>query len=69
MKSILPLVAFLTLNQMVFTGGGDEEAIARGIFDTYQKDNLRYSQMAPVTMWTSPSRRTPDMPTGSLIPG
>jgi fumarate hydratase class I len=37
--------------QFVFTGGGDEEAIAQGIFDTYQHDNLRYSQMAPLTMW------------------
>ena len=37
--------------QFVLTGGGDEAAIARGIFDTYQKDNLRYSQMAPLTLW------------------
>src|SRR5690606_28778221 len=37
--------------QFVFTGGGDEAAIARGIFDTYQRDNLRFSQMAPLTMW------------------
>jgi len=37
--------------QLVFTGGGDEAAIAHGIFDTYQKSNLRYSQMAPLTMW------------------
>ena len=37
--------------QLVFTGGGDEAAIAHGIFDTYQTSNLRYSQMAPLTMW------------------
>jgi fumarate hydratase, class I len=37
--------------QFVFTGGGDEVAIARGVFDTYERDNLRYSQMAPLTMW------------------
>ena len=37
--------------QLVFTGGGDEAAIAHGIFDTYQQSNLRYSQMAPLTMW------------------
>ncbi len=37
--------------QFVFTGGGDEQAIARGVFDTYERDNLRYSQMAPLTMW------------------
>jgi len=37
--------------ERVHTGGADEEAIARGIFETYQHDNLRYSQMAPITMW------------------
>jgi fumarate hydratase class I len=34
--------------QFVVTGGGDEEAIAHGVFDTYEADNLRYSQMAPL---------------------
>ena len=37
--------------QFVFTGGGDEEAIAKGVFDTYLTSNLRYSQMAPLTMY------------------
>jgi fumarate hydratase class I len=37
--------------QYVVTGGGDEEAIARGVFDTYLKSNLRYSQMAPIDMY------------------
>ena len=37
--------------QFVFTGGGDEEAIARGVFDTYLTSNLRYSQMAPIDMY------------------
>ena len=37
--------------QFVLTGGGDEAAIARGVFDTYQTSNLRYSQMAPITMY------------------
>ena len=37
--------------QLVYTGGGDEEAIARGIFQTYQTYNLRYSQLAPLDMW------------------
>ncbi|HEX9682912.1 MAG TPA: fumarate hydratase [Acidimicrobiales bacterium] len=37
--------------QRVWTGGGDAEAIARGVFDTYQTSNLRYSQNAPLSMW------------------
>ena len=35
----------------VLTGGTDEAAISRGIFDAYQELNLRYSQLAPVTFW------------------
>src|SRR5436853_2201996 len=37
--------------ELVLTGGGDREAIARGIFRTYADDNLRYSQMAPLTTY------------------
>ncbi|NNE11476.1 MAG: fumarate hydratase, partial [Ilumatobacter sp.] len=37
--------------QFVFTGGGDERQIAGGIQDTYLTSNLRYSQMAPLTMY------------------
>jgi fumarate hydratase class I len=37
--------------ELVLTGGGDREAIARGIFRTYADDNLRYSQLAPLTMY------------------
>jgi fumarate hydratase class I len=44
--------------QYVFTGGGDEAAIARGVFDTYERDNLRYSQMAPLTMWDEVNTKT-----------
>jgi fumarate hydratase class I len=40
--------------QRVITGGedhSDEEAIARGVFETYAKDNLRYSQLAPLSLY------------------
>jgi fumarate hydratase class I len=37
--------------QFVVTGGGDEAAIARGVYDTYQAANLRYSQLAPLDMF------------------
>jgi fumarate hydratase class I len=37
--------------QFVFTGGGDEAAIARGVFDTYATSNLRYSQLSPLSTY------------------
>jgi fumarate hydratase class I len=37
--------------QRVFTGGGDEEALSRGVFNAYTKNYLRYSQNAPLTMY------------------
>ncbi len=37
--------------QYVHTGGGDEAAIARGVYNTYLTSNLRYSQMAPLNMY------------------
>jgi fumarate hydratase class I len=35
----------------VLTGADDAEAISYGVYDAYTKLNLRYSQMAPLTMW------------------
>lgn len=37
--------------QQVWTDFDDEEALSHGIFDTYQEDNLRYSQNAPLDMY------------------
>src|SRR4051794_15003739 len=37
--------------QQVWTGGGDEAALAAGIRRTYTETNLRYSQLAPLTMF------------------
>ena len=37
--------------QQVWTGFLDEEAISKGIFNAYTKNNLRYSQNAPLTMY------------------
>jgi len=31
--------------------GGDEEALARGVFRTYTESNLRYSQVVPITTY------------------
>ncbi len=47
--------------QRVWTGGGDEEALSRGIFRTYAEDNLRYSQLSPVSMFE-------EVNTGSNLP-
>ncbi len=38
--------------QQVFTGFNDAEIISRGVFDTYETSNLRYSQLAPIDMFT-----------------
>jgi len=37
--------------QNVWTTGQDEEHLSRGIYDAYQKLNLRYSQLSPISMW------------------
>ena len=44
--------------QQVWTGGGDEEAIAKGIWKTYQEENLRYSQMTPLTLFDEKNTKT-----------
>jgi fumarate hydratase class I len=35
----------------VLTGGQDEAALSKGVFEAYQELNLRYSQLAPVNFW------------------
>lgn len=37
--------------QQVWTGFEDEEALARGVYNTFTQDNLRYSQNAPLNMY------------------
>src|ERR1700677_1093444 len=44
--------------QQVWTGGGDEEAISRGIYDAYTQENLRYSQTVPLDMYTEKNSGT-----------
>ena len=45
----------------VLTGSNDAVAISQGIFDAYSQRNLRYSQMAPLDMYTEQN-------TGSNLP-
>jgi fumarate hydratase class I len=47
--------------QQVLTSGGDEEALARGVHETYASSNLRYSQLAPLDMYR-------EVNTGSNLP-
>src|SRR4051812_25488645 len=47
--------------ERVQTGADDEEAIARGVWQQYQQSNLRYSQLAPLSMFEEKN-------TGSNLP-
>ena len=47
--------------QQVLTTERDEISISRGVFNAYTKLNLRYSQMAPITVWEEKN-------TGSNLP-
>ncbi|MCZ6558169.1 MAG: fumarate hydratase [SAR324 cluster bacterium] len=47
--------------QRVWTDFDDEQAISRGVFKTYADENLRYSMMAPLTMYEETN-------TGSNLP-
>lgn len=37
--------------ESIFTGVDDAEWLSKGIFNTYQKRNLRYSQIVPISMF------------------
>lgn len=47
--------------QQVWTGFSDEEEISRGVFNAYTRNNLRYSQNAPLSMFEEKN-------TGSNLP-
>jgi fumarate hydratase, class I len=44
--------------QNVWTGGGDAEALSRGVYKVYTGDNLRYSQTIPLDMYTEKNSGT-----------
>ena len=44
--------------RLVFTEGGDEAALAEGIWNAYEKKNLRYSQLAPLSMFEETNTKT-----------
>jgi len=47
-----------TRGERVLTGGDDAEALSRGVYNTYLNNNLRYSQLAPLTMFDEVNTRT-----------
>ena len=42
---------FAKKGQQVWTGANDAEAISKGVYECFTKENLRYSQTAPLDMW------------------
>jgi fumarate hydratase class I len=67
-KGILPFcqdtgtaTVFAKKGQQVWTGVKDEEYLAKGIYKTYTEENLRYSQTAPLDMYT-------EVDTGTNLP-
>lgn len=54
-------IVFAKRGANVLTDGPDEEPITKGIYDAYHELNLRYSQLAPLTMWQEKN-------TGSNLP-
>jgi fumarate hydratase class I len=57
-QGILPMcqdtgtaAVFAKKGEQVWTGVNDAEWISRGVYECFTKENLRYSQMAPLDMW------------------
>jgi fumarate hydratase class I len=44
-------IVFAKKGEDVYTGAEDAEYLSKGIYNTYQERNLRYSQIVPITMF------------------
>lgn len=57
--------------QHIWTGGNDAEALSKGIYTTFQENNLRFSQNAPLDMYTEVNTQTnlPAQIDISAVPG
>ena len=42
---------FAKKGEQVWTGANDAESLSRGVYECFTKENLRYSQVAPLDMW------------------
>jgi fumarate hydratase class I len=54
-------IVYAKRGDRVLVEGDDEDALSRGVFNTYSSKNLRYSQLAPITMYEEKN-------TGSNLP-
>ncbi len=52
------VIVFAHKGQNVFTPCNDEEALSHGIYNTYAERNLRYSQLAPLDMYSEKNTGT-----------
>ena len=64
-EGILPMcqdtgtaAVFAKKGEAVWTGANDGEWLSRGIYDCFTKENLRYSQVAPLDMWNEVNTET-----------
>ena len=49
---------FAKKGEQVWTRANDAEWLSRGIYECFTKENLRYSQVAPLDMWTEVNTET-----------
>jgi fumarate hydratase class I len=49
---------FAKKGEQVWTGTNDAESLSRGIYECFTKENLRYSQVAPLDMWNEVNTAT-----------
>ena len=51
-------IVFAKKGQAIWTNGDDEAFISQGIYDCFKKENLRYSQMAPISLYEEKNTNT-----------
>jgi len=64
-QGILPMcqdtgtaAVFAKKGEQVWTGANDAEWLSRGVYECFTKENLRYSQVAPLDMWNESNTGT-----------
>jgi fumarate hydratase class I len=64
-QGILPMcqdtgtaAVFAKKGEQVWTGANDAEWLSRGVYECFTRENLRYSQVAPLDMWSESNTGT-----------